>query len=141
MAWYLLLVGRSGQRCHPQRLAVHHAYRQILTDSFASVNSPPVSLLGSRPSTKGHAAFTLSTPFESSSCNGSSLCCPRALIHARADRTASAIASSVEVASMEGSRSADCLGCPGTSGGYTSISATTPLSGSGRVVTTTLNRS
>ena len=43
---YLLLVGRRGQRCHPQRLAVHHAYTQILTDSFVSVNSPPVSLLG-----------------------------------------------------------------------------------------------
>src|SRR5215831_156072 len=48
MGGYLLLVGRRGQRCHPQRLAVHHAYTQILTDSLASVNSPPVSL-GLRP--------------------------------------------------------------------------------------------
>jgi hypothetical protein len=75
-------------------------------------------------------------------CNGASLRCRRALIHARADRTASAIASSGEVASTEGSRSARSLGCPGTCGGNTSIAATTPqLSGSVRVVTTTLKRS
>ena len=42
---YLLMVDPNGQRRIQQRPAVHHAYTQILTDSFASVNSPPVSLL------------------------------------------------------------------------------------------------